>query len=82
MSATNSYAPTGNPLLVVANRNLLIKGMAKLSPQIASPNPGFAVQRAAGGIGFLSDSAYMKAAMRRGFVVGHAAGVAVFEKTS
>ena len=82
VSATNTYAPTGNPLLVVANRNLLIKGMAKLSPQIASPNPGFAIQRAMNGVGFLSDSAYMKAAMRRGFAVGHPKGVAVFEKTS
>jgi HK97 family phage major capsid protein len=82
VSATNTYAPTGNPLLVVANRRLLIKGMARLSPQIASPNPGFAIQRASNGVGFLSDSAYMKAAMRRGFAVGHPKGVAVFEKTS
>lgn len=82
VSATNTSAPTGNPLLIVANKRLLIKGMARLSPQIANPNPGFAVQRASNGIGFLSDSAYMKAAMRRGFAVGHPAGVAVFEKTS
>lgn len=82
VSATNTYAPSGNPLLVVANRQLLIKGMARLSPQIANPNPGFAVQRASNGIGFLSDSAYMKAAMRRGFAVGQPKGVAVFEKTS
>lgn len=82
VSAENTYAPSGNPLLIVANRQLLIKGMARLSPQIANPNPGFAVQRASNGIGFLSDSAYMKAAMRRGFAVGHPKGVAVFEKTS
>jgi HK97 family phage major capsid protein len=69
-SATATQAPTGNPLLIVANRDLMIKGMAKLSPTIASPNPGFALQRANTGVGFLTDEALLKAAMRRGFVVG------------
>jgi HK97 family phage major capsid protein len=82
VSATNTAAPTGNPLLIIANRMLLINGLARLSPQIVTPNPGFAIQRANVGIGFLSDVALMKAAMRRGFIVGHPAGVAVFEKTS
>lgn len=82
VSATNTYAPTGNPLLIVANRTLLINGMAKLTPQIANANPGFAIQRANVGIGFLSDVAYMKAAMRRAFVVGDPRAIAVFEKTS
>ena len=50
----------------------MIKGMAKLSPQIANANPGFAIQRAGTGIGFLTDEALMKAAMRRGFKVGAA----------
>jgi len=82
VSATNTAAPVGNPLLVIGNRDLLIKGMARLSPNIASPNPGFAVQRANNGIGFLTDEALMKASMRRGFVVGAANAFAVFEKTS
>lgn len=82
VSATNTAAPTGNPLLVIANRQLLINGLARLSPQIVTPNPGFAIQRANNGIGFLSDVALMKAAMRRAFAVGNASGVAVFEKTS
>lgn len=82
VSASATSAPTGNPLMVVGNRDLLIKGMAKLSPQIASPNPGFALQRANTGLGFLTDEALMKAAMRRGFVVGAAPAFAVFEKTS
>lgn len=82
VSATNSYTPTGNPLLIIVNRQLLIKGMARLSPQIATPNPGFAIQRANNGVGFLSDVALMKAAMRRGFALGDPNGAAVFEKTS
>lgn len=80
-SATNTQAPTGNPLLIVGNRDLLIKGMAKLTPQIATPNPGFAVQRASDGVGFLTDEALLKAAMRRGFAVGAANAFAVLEKT-
>lgn len=82
VSATNTATPSGNPLLIIVNRNLLINGLARLSPQIVTPNPGFAIQRANNGIGFLSDVALMKAAMRRGFALGNAFGAAVFEKTS
>ena len=82
VSATATQSPTGNPLLIIANRDLLIKGNAKLSPQIATPNPGFAIQRARDGVGFTTDEALMKAAMRRGFKVGAANAFAVFEKTS
>lgn len=82
VSGTNTQAPTGNPLLILGNRDLLIKGMAKLSPAIATPNPGFALQRANTGVGFLTDEALMKAAMRRGFVVGAPNAFSVFEKTS
>lgn len=81
VSATNTQAPVGFPLLIIGNRDLLIKGMAKLNPTIASPNPGFALQRANSGIGFLTDEALMKAAMRRGFAVGAPNAFAVFEKT-
>jgi len=82
VSATNSYQPAGNPLLVIGNRQLLINGQAKLSPFIATPNPGFALQRANTGIGFLTDEAVMKAAFRRGFNVGDSSAFAVFEKTA
>lgn len=82
VSATNTSAPSGNPIMVVGNRDLLIKGMARLSPNIASANPGFALQRGNTGVGFLTDEALLKAAMRRGFAVGNENGMAVFEKTS
>lgn len=82
VSATNTSSPTGNPLLIIGNRDLLIKGMARLTPQIANANPGFALQRASTGVGFLTDEALLKAAMRRGFAVGQENGMAIFELTS
>lgn len=81
VSAVNTATPTGNPLMVFGNRDFLIKGMANLSPQIASPNPGFAIQRAGSGVGFLTDEALMKAAMRRGFTIGTENAFVVVEKT-
>lgn len=81
-SATATQSPAGNPLLIVCNRDLMIKGMAKLSPTIATPNPGFALQRANTGIGFLTDEALMKAAMRRAFAVGAPNAFAVMEVTA
>lgn len=81
VSATNTSSPTGNPLLIIGNRDFLIKGMANLSAQIATPNPGFAIQRAREGVGFLTDEALMKAAMRRGFVLGTENAFALAEKT-
>lgn len=77
--ATTTKNPTGNPLMIVANRNLLIKGMARLTPSMVNANPGVAIQRAINGIGFLSDEAIFKAAMRRGFVLGEPRGAAVLE---
>lgn len=77
--ATTTKNPTGNPLLMIANRDLLIKGMAKLTPQMVNANPGVAIQRAREGIGFLSDEAIFKAAMRRAFVLGEPRGAAILE---
>lgn len=77
--ATTTKNPTGNPLMIVANRNLLIKGMARLTPSMVNANPGVAIQRAVNGIGFLSDEAIFKAAMRRGFVLGEPRGAAILE---
>lgn len=82
ISATNTAKPAGNPLLIVANTQMMINGTAALSPGIANSNPGFALQRAINGIGFLSDEALMKVAMRRAFVVANANAFGVFEKTS
>lgn len=82
VSGTNTYAPAGNPLLLVGSRRLLIKGMARLSPEIADANPGFKLQRSGSGVGFLTDEALLKVAIRRGFAVGHERSWAVFEKTS
>lgn len=81
VSAVNTSSPTGNPLIVIGNRNLYVKGMARLSPQIASPNPGFALQRAGNGVGYLTDEALMKASMRRGFVLGTENAFAILERT-
>ena len=82
VSGTNTASPTGNPLFIVGSRRLLIKGMARLSPEIANANPGFAMQRAREGSGFLTDEALLKAAMRRGFAIGNPNAFAVYERTS
>jgi hypothetical protein len=82
VSGVNTSRPTGNPFLVIGNRDFLIKGMANLSPEIASPNPGFAIQRARTGVGFLTDEALMKAAMRRGFNIGTENAFVLVEKTA
>lgn len=81
-SATNTTSPSGNPLMIMCNKRLMLKGMARLSNQIASTNPGFAIQRAASGVGFLTDETLMKAAMRRAFAIGYPQAFSVFEKTS
>jgi HK97 family phage major capsid protein len=82
VSGVNTSSPTGNPLMILGNRDFLIKGMANLSPEIASPNPGFALQRARTGVGFLTDEALMKAAMRRGFNIGTEHAFVVIERTA
>lgn len=77
--ATTTKTPTGSPLLVLVNKDHLIKGMAKLTPQMANANPGVALQRAKDGLGFTSDEAIFKAAMKRGFVLGEPRGAAILE---
>lgn len=77
--ATTTQRPTGSPLMIVANKDLLINGKAKLTPSMVNANPGVAIQRAAQGIGFESDEAIFKAAMRRGFALGEPRGAAVLE---
>lgn len=80
-TASGVAGTVGNPLLIVANRNLLINGVANL-PGVSGGAPGYALQLPQNGAGFLTDEALMKASMRRGFAVGTVNAVAVLEKTS
>lgn len=72
--ATATNAPSGNPLMVVANQNLLMLG-------IRSGPESFTID-ANTGLAALTDEAIVKMRARRGFVVGHEAGVAVLEITA
>lgn len=69
--ATNTSAPTGNPLLIVGNRNYLYKGMRS--------GPESAVAGADTGVGFLTDQAILKMRARRAFKVAHQKAFAVLE---
>ncbi len=79
--ATMTDTPTGNPLIIIGNRQALKRGLARTSAGMVPGNPGVQWQRAAQGIGFLSDEAIMKAMMRRAFVVTVPQAVAVLEIT-
>ncbi len=79
--ATMTDAPAGNPLIIIGNRSALKRGLARTSPGMVPGNPGVQWQRAANGIGFLSDEAIMKAMMRRAFVVSVPQAVSVLEIT-
>jgi HK97 family phage major capsid protein len=79
--ATMTDAPAGNPLIVIGNRNALKRGLARTSAGMVPGNPGVQWQRAAQGIGFLSDEAIMKAMMRRAFVVTVPQAVSILEIT-
>ena len=80
--ATDTQTPSGNPLLIIGNRQLLLNGRARTSAGMVPGNPGTAWQRAANGIGFLSDEAIMKAMMRRGFACAVPQGFAILELTA
>jgi HK97 family phage major capsid protein len=73
-SATATEAPTGNPLVIAGNANLLIKGNR------SAPESMFI--GADTGVAALTDEAILKVRARRGFAVGHPAGFAVLEKTA
>lgn len=79
--ATMTDTPTGNPLIIIGNRMALKRGLARTSPGMVPGNPGVQWQRAAQGIGFLSDEAIMKAMMRRAFVCTVPQAIAVLEIT-
>lgn len=70
-SATASAAPAGNPLLVVANRQYLVKGVRS--------GPEFMLAGADSGAAFLTDEALLKMRIRRGFAVADENAVAVLE---
>lgn len=70
-STAASPTPTGNPLLIVTNRDLLIKG-TRSGPEsyIAGPDNG---------AGWSTDETKIKVRARRGFALGHAAAAVVYE---
>lgn len=71
-SATATKTPTGNPILVIANKNLLIVGKRSGPESVVAP--------ADSGAAFTTDEALLKMRARRAFAVGNENGVAVFEK--
>lgn len=70
VSTAATPTPTGNPLLVVANRQLLIVGR-RSGPEsfIADPQT----------VGFATDETKLKVRARRAFAIGHPGGFAVYE---
>jgi hypothetical protein len=78
-SATDTQAPAGNPLAIIGNRRLMNNGRARTSAGMAPGNPGTQWQRAANGLGFLSDEALMKATMRRAFRISTPLAFSILE---
>jgi hypothetical protein len=78
-SAVDTQTPTGNPIAIIGNRTLMNNGKARTSAGMAPGNPGTQWQRAANGIGFLSDEALMKATMRRAFRISTPLAFSVLE---
>jgi len=80
-SAVDTQAPAGNPLAIIGNRKLMNNGKARTSAGMAPGNPGTQWQRAANGLGFLSDEALMKATMRRAFALSTPHAFSILEIT-
>lgn len=70
-SATNTDKPTGNPLLVVGNRQHLILGDREGVASLLSTEAGFS-----------TDEIHLKSRARRGFAVGRVSAFGVLEKTA
>lgn len=70
-SAVATSSPTGNPLMVVANRDALILG-------VRSGPESFSISGDTG-LSALTDEAIIKMRSRRGFALGHPASAAVLE---
>lgn len=72
--ATATSSPTGNPLLVIANRQFLVLGVRS--------GPESKTAGADTGAAFLTDEALLKMRARRGFNIGHENAFSVFEKNA
>lgn len=72
LSATNTDAPDGNPILVIANRHFLIKGTRS--------GPESVVIDGRDGTSALTDETLLKMRARRGFTLGHPKAAAILEK--
>jgi HK97 family phage major capsid protein len=73
-SAAPTSAPTGNPLLLVANVQLLLLGVR------SGPESVFIDGR--NGLAALTDESILKMRSRRAFNIGHEGAVAIFEDTT
>jgi HK97 family phage major capsid protein len=72
-STALSTAPTGDPLLIVVNRDYLIKGVRS--------GPEFAAISGWNGASALTDEALIKARARRGFALGQLSAAAILRDT-
>ena len=70
-SAAATDAPTGNPLLIVGNRQMLINGVRGGVESVVSRDAEFA-----------RDGVVLKTRIRRGFAVADASAFAIVEKTN
>ncbi len=70
-SGLDTPNPSGNPLMVVGNRDLLVLGIRS--------GPESFVAGADSGVGFLTDEAALKMRARRAFNIGHETGFAILE---
>jgi HK97 family phage major capsid protein len=70
VSTAATDAPTGNPLLIAGNRNLLINGIRGGVESVVSRDAEFS-----------KDGVLLKTRIRRGFAVAEASAFAVVEKT-
>ncbi len=71
-SAVATDSPTGNPLLIVANKDLMLLGIRS--------GPEYKLAGADSGPAFLTDEALLKMRSRRGWTIGHEGGFAILEK--
>jgi len=70
-SASASSTPSGNPLLIVGNRNMLINGIRGGVESAISRD-----------VDFRKDGVLLKTRVRRGFAVAEADAFAIVEKTA
>ncbi len=71
LSAAATAAPTGNPLLIVGNRNMMINGVRGGVESAISRDADFS-----------KDGVLLKTRVRRGFAIAEASAFAIVEKTA